>query len=89
MLYKLAFARFVLFSVTTLCGAIMTALAGTDWATATTQTKLLIVLGILSTWCATTMAFLDRTAKQIADGKNPVIPEGGTPIPWTPNSPPR
>lgn len=72
LLYRLAIARCVLFSVVTLCGAIMAALAGTVWINCDAQTKFLICISIMSTWGGTIMAFLDQSMKRAQEGKDPI-----------------
>lgn len=70
ILYRLAIARFVIFSVVTLGGSIMTGLAGTTWITCDGQTKFLICVSITVTWGGTIMAFLDQSMKRAQEGKD-------------------
>jgi hypothetical protein len=72
VVYRLAIARFCLFSMVTLCGSIMTALAGTVWSESDNQTRFLIVISILSTWGGTILAFLDKSMKNAEEGKDPI-----------------
>jgi hypothetical protein len=86
LLYKLAIVRFALFVLHSLCGSIMAALAGTEWSSADWQTRFLIVVGIVSSLTATLLAFFDKTSARIAEGKNPLVPEGNTQPPITTTS---
>jgi uncharacterized phage infection (PIP) family protein YhgE len=81
VIYRLVIARFILFNIVTIGGAIMTALAGTNWSNCDNQTRFLIVVSVAVTWAGTTGAFLDQSLKRIADGKSP-LPTNGTPSPF-------
>ncbi len=71
-LHKLAIARFCCFVIFTLCTAIMTALAGTNWANVDSQTRFLIVVSIVGSVTSTIMAFFDQSIKRATDGKDPL-----------------
>lgn len=79
--YKLAVARGFFYGIATVCGAIMTALAGNNWAEADAQTKFLIVVSIISTVSSTFAAYSDKTMARLSDGKA-AIANGNTPAPF-------
>ena len=63
--------RFLLFTLSSLCSSALTALAGTQWDTSDTQTKVMIVIGVLGSWSTTVGAYLDKTAQKLSTGESP------------------
>lgn len=79
VLHKLAILRFFLFSFGALAAAAQTGLAGMDWVTADPQARVMVIIGIFSSWTISMMAFLDRSMSRIAQGENPFSEPGTTP----------
>lgn len=73
LLNKLAVFRFLLFSFGSLAAATQTALAGMQWSNSDWQTRLMVMIGVLSSWSIAMMAFLDKTMARIALGENPFV----------------
>lgn len=84
--YLMAIAKGVFHGLATLCGAIMAALAGTQWSGADGQTRFLIVVGIVASCSSTAAAFFDKTMARLSDGKT-AIASGNTPPPFSPQTP--
>jgi len=76
-IHRLTVGWVLLFSFNSLCASIMTALAGTDWATSDGQTKFLIVIAIIAGWTNTLMAFFNQAASRLKDGKG-LLPDTST-----------
>ncbi len=62
--HRAAIIWFCFFSVSSLCASIMTALAGTNWATCDDQTRFLIFISVLGGWTTTVGALFKNTAKK-------------------------
>ena len=87
--YLTAVLRGGFHAISTLGGAIMTGLAGTEWEQCDTQTKFLIVVGIIVSCSSTAAAYFDRTMARMSDGKA-AIASGNTPPPFAvPPAPPK
>lgn len=89
--YAMAIAKGAFHGLSTLCGAIMTALAGNIWKDCDGQTKFLIVVGIVASCSSTAAAFFDKTMARLSEGKA-ALATGNTPPPFPiqppPNPPP-
>lgn len=83
--YKAALARGFFHALATVCGAIMTGLAGTNWAAADGQTKFLIIVGIVASVTSTGAAFMDKTMARLGEGKAAIA--SGTTPPFPPATP--
>jgi hypothetical protein len=84
-LWRLAIIKMVLFSLATLAGAWMTALNKLDWDSLAWDDRRNIIIGMFLIWSNVMIAFLDKSANQIATGHMPglddtVIPTDSTPI---------
>ena len=79
--YAGAIARGFFHALATLCGAIMTGLAGTEWSQADGQTRFLIVVGIVASVSSTGAAYFDKTMARLDQGKE-AIASGNTPPPF-------
>lgn len=63
--YRMAILWFFLFSINSLCSALMIALANVTWVTLDFQGKFMIVVALIWNWTTTIMAFLSAQAKRI------------------------
>jgi hypothetical protein len=70
--YLAAGLRGLFHALATLCGAIMTGLAGTEWSQTDGQTKFLIVVGIVASVSSTGAAFFDKTMARLDQGKSAI-----------------
>ena len=84
--YLAAVLRLIFHGLATLCGAIMTGLAGMEWATADGQTRFLVIVGIVASVSSTGAAFFDKTYARLGDGKS-ALSSGNTTPPMTPPTP--
>ena len=78
--YAGAIARGFFHALATLCGAIMTGLAGTEWSQADGQTRFLIVVGIVASVSSTGAAYFDKTMARLDQGKEAIA--SNTPPPF-------
>lgn len=74
LLWKLAVARFILYSLSTLISSFMTANATIVWTNLTNWERFIVILGCIGSWTTTMIAFLDKTSSQIAKGQIPGNP---------------
>lgn len=63
--WRIAIIMFALFSLNSLCTAIIAALTGTVWNELDGQAKFLIILAIFVNWSGTIMAFLSKAAQKM------------------------
>ena len=77
VLWKLAIARFTLYSLSTLISSFMTANATVAWTSLSGWERFIVILGCVGSWTTTMIAFLDKTSSQISKGQ---IPGGDTQI---------
>lgn len=66
--YRVAVLVFGLYTVSTLCFAIIGALTGREWEQLDGEDKLLIVLAIIGNWTNTLMAFISKRAQKLENG---------------------
>lgn len=78
MVWKLAVARCILFSIITLGTAIQTACISVDYSAMHMQEKLLLWLGVLVLWGNQMLNFLEKTSENISKGKPPFAVAGQT-----------
>jgi len=71
LLWRMAIAKAVLFSLVTLAGAWMTALNKLDWSTLAWDDKRNILIGMFLIWGNAMIAFMDKSASQISAGHIP------------------
>lgn len=69
VLYKLAIIRVLFYSFMTLGGAFEVSVQNVDFPTMTHWNQFVLILGVLVTWSATMLAFLDKTSARIASGQ--------------------
>jgi hypothetical protein len=68
--FKIAICYFILFSINTLCSAIIISLTGKDWSTLKTQDHFLIIIAIIMNWTGTIIAFISQAARRIKQTNN-------------------
>lgn len=68
----------MLICLQSLCTSIMTALAGTNWSTADSQTRFLIVVSIAANFAGTLIAFFRQKLTSLVSGKD-IVAESSTP----------
>lgn len=73
LLMRMQFAWFFLFSVNALCASLLSALAGTDWATSDLQTRIMIGIGVGGSWTNTIMALFSKAMSRVKEGESPFI----------------
>ncbi len=71
LLMRMQIAWFCLFSFNSLCSAILTALAGTQWNQVDAQTKWMIFIGVGANWTNTIMALFSKATARIESGGLP------------------
>lgn len=81
LVHWIIICRFAMFNLTTIGGAILTALAGTDWATCSPQTRFMICVGVIISWAGNVGSFLDKSLQRMAEGKSP-LPTGASGTPF-------
>lgn len=69
--YRMAVFWFCLFSVNTLCSAIIVALEGKDWTTLKRSEQFIIVIAILMNWSGTIAAYISKASQKIKSGDIP------------------
>ena len=87
-LWRMAIAKAVLFSAVTLAGAWMTALNKLDWSTLQWDDKRNILIGMFLIWGNSMIAFMDKSANQLATGHIPGIENGDLPTDSKPTTTP-
>lgn len=86
--FRVGLAFLVLFSINSLCTSTIGALSGMDWATANTQTKLIVCIAIVGNWTAVLLAFFRDAIAKIAKGEIPLpLPPPETRAPFPPPPP--
>lgn len=73
LLYKMQIAWFVLFTLSSLGAAVMTALTGTQWNQTDQQTHFMIEVGIFVSWANTMMALFNKSMNRLKDGDPPFV----------------
>ena len=70
---KLAFivAYIAFFTLNSLGTAIIVALTAADWSSMIPQMKFLVVVGVFLNWSGTMLAFLNKSASNLSQGKLP------------------
>ena len=61
---------FLLFTLNSLAVAALAALQGEEWGNLTQTAKVCVILAMMSSWTTTMLAFLNRAASRIAEGKS-------------------
>lgn len=67
---RIAIMWFFLFSVNSLCTAVMASLTGSHWATLDAQSKFMICLMVTLNWTGTIMAYISKQSQRIQQGKS-------------------
>lgn len=75
----MAVTLFILICVQNLGSSIMTALAGTNWAQADTQTRVLITISILTNFAGALIAFFRQKLTALVSGGNVIEQEKSPP----------
>lgn len=75
--FRIAIFWFCLFSVNSICSAILIALSNATWSELDPQGKFLIVIGIVFNWTGTIMAFVSKQASRIKQ-TGELFPAGDT-----------
>jgi len=78
MLWKLSIAKFMLFSMVTLGAAWQVATAGMAFGNLPYWDRFNIVVGIFVLWGNQMLAFFDKTANSVKEGKPPIGNTGQT-----------
>lgn len=73
--YRMIIAWITLFSINTLCSAILAALAGKYWSQVDVQDKFVIVVAVIMNWTGVLQVFLLQASKKISHGENPLDTE--------------
>lgn len=81
LLMRMQFAWLAFYSLSALASSMLTALAGTQWNETDGQTKLMICIGVLGSWCTTLMALFSKAMARVSNGELPFIE--GPPPPGT------
>lgn len=71
MVWKLAYARAILYTFSILINSFITANATVVWQNLDTFSRFMIILGCIGSWCTTMIAFLDKTSASLAKGQLP------------------
>lgn len=72
MLWKMAIVRAILLSLVTLGTAIQTACISVDYDTMSSWEKRLLWIGVFVLWGNQMLAFFDKAATSVKDGKPPI-----------------
>ncbi len=83
LLVRVLLWRMVFFVGGVVSSATLAALSGMDWATASTQSRLMVVIGVCGTVAGTVGAFLDQSAQRLVRGELPFIDAPIDPAPGT------
>lgn len=67
----MAILMIVLFSLNSLCTAIVASFMNTEWSTLTPTSKILLITVVLQNWTGTLLAFFNKTMSRIESGKSP------------------
>ena len=82
LLWKLAIARFILYTIAVLINSFLTANASIVWGSLDGFEKFIVILGCVGSWSTTMIAFLDRTSSQLSKGELPSgVPDKNEPKP--------
>lgn len=63
--YRMAVFWFILFSVNSLCSAIVLSMEGKDWSVLTKWQKFIIVVMVLMNWTNLLMAYISKASQRI------------------------
>lgn len=74
---RMAIGYFLLFSLGSLCTAIMASLVNSDWSAMNGQSKFLLFVAIIGSWINTILAFVSKQANRIKQ-TGEFFPEGDT-----------
>lgn len=74
----------VLYVIGTIIMTALAALSGLDWASAATQTKVMVIGGIIGAVCINLRSYLDQTIARVAKGELPFVDVANS----IPSSPP-
>ena len=65
--YRMAVFWFCLFSVNSLCSALLLALTNAVWADMDGQSRFLVIVGVIFNWTNIIMAFISNSARRIKE----------------------
>jgi len=65
--YRMAVFWFCLFSINSLCSAVLLALTNAVWADMDGQSRFLVVVGVIFNWTNIIMAFISNSARRIKE----------------------
>lgn len=72
LVVKMAVVWFCLFTVNSLCSAIMGCLAGAYWTNMSGQDRFVMIVAIIGQWTSVMMAFMYTAAARVQHGELPI-----------------